>query len=399
MSRRRVVVTGMGVVSPLAVGADAFWAALLAGRTSFTPSAVEGVSLVSVVPPGWDDGWPPRVRRYTDRCTRMALRAAQEALAQADVDPGRLADAGVYVGSSIAGVGTLSEEFSESAVHGLRRMTPLVVPKALMNMIAANLSIHVGARGEALTYASACASGTVAIGEAYRRVRDGDVDVALAGGAEACVVDQVLEPFRQLGAMTSSDDPGAASVPFSRHRSGFVMAEGAAMCVLEDRDAALARGARVLGEVRGYHGTSDARSLLAPDVDGMRRAMQGLLARADLDPQDVGYVNAHGTSTPLNDALEGQAIGSVLPHRPLVSSTKSAYGHPFGAAGAFEVVACLLALRDRVAPATVNVLPEHVDPEIDLNLVLEGPAPFTAPFAVSNSFAFGGHNASIALAR
>lgn len=402
-SSNRVVVTGMGILSPIGATTEEFWESLLAGRSNFTESTVDGVSMVATVPDGWDDDFSVRQRRYTDRCTRMAMRAAREALTHAGLidDPEVLSEAGIFVGSAIAGVRTLSDEFGGAAANGLGTISPLIVPKALLNMIAANLSIDLGIRGESLSYASACASGTVAIGEAYRRIRSGDLDVALAGGAEACVIDEVLEPFRKLGAMARSEDSEAASIPFSRHRSGFVMAEGAGMVVLESLEHATARGAEILGEVVGYHGASDGKSLLAPDLDGILRTLTGLFSRSrHLEPEQVGYINAHGTSTLLNDKLEGEAIAQVFPHRPLVSSTKSYYGHPLGAAGAFEAIVCLLSLKNGLAIPTLNVDETDVDADnIDLNLLLGQPAPMPDGLAMSTSLAFGGQNAALLFAK
>lgn len=403
LATRRVVVTGTGVICPIGGSTEEFWQSLLDGRSNFTGSSVDGVGLVATVPDGWDSMFSAGTRRYTDRCTRFALRAAREALTNAGIvgESEILADAGIFVGSSIGGVGTLAYEFNESALHGLDHMSPLGVPKALTNMIAANLSIQLGIRGEALTYSSACASGAVAIGEAYRRIRSGDLDVALAGGAEACVIDQVLESFRKLGAMSSSDDADAASTPFSKDRSGFVMSEGAGMIVLESLEHATARGANILGEMVGYHGASDGKSLLAPNLDGILRAVSGLFSRSRrFVPENVGYINAHGTSTVLNDKMESAAIAQLFPHRPLVSSTKSYYGHPFGAAGALEAIVCLLSLKRRIAIPTLNVSEADVDPmEIDINLLLGEPVAMPEGLALSISLAFGGQNAALLFSR
>lgn len=399
---RKVVVTGTGVVSPLGTDTEEFWESLVNKKTRFSPPEIEGVSYVARAPGGWDQGFPVRVKRHTDRVTRMALHATREALETSELldSPKMLHTTGLFMGSSIGGVQTLAEEFGDAALHGVERMTPLAIPKSLMNMMAANMSIQFGLRGEALTYASACASGSVAIGAAYRAIRSGDLDVAVAGGAEACVIDQVLEPFRKLGAMSSATDPDSASIPFSRHRSGFVMAEGAGILVLEELEHARGRGATIIGEVVGYHGTSDGRSLLAPDLDGISRAMSGLFAPSgEHEASKVTYINAHGTSTRINDVTEAQAIASLFPHRPLVSSTKSYYGHPLGAAGALEAIVSLLTLREGIALPTLNVEKEDVDPEIDLNLVLKDPLPLPPGLVMSNSFAFGGQNAALLLGR
>ncbi|MBU7598526.1 beta-ketoacyl-[acyl-carrier-protein] synthase family protein [Streptomyces sp. P38-E01] len=393
-NQRRVVVTGTGVVSPIGHGTEEFWQSLSKGSTNFVPSGVEGIPLVSRVPDGWDEGISPKRRRASDRCTLLALTAAGEALGRSGLleDPDKALHTGVYFGSSIGGIGTIKQEFARGATEGTRSVHALLVVKGLMNMIASAIGIEYGLRGESLVTAAACASGTVAIGEAYRAVASGRLPRAVAGGAEACVLDHVMEPFRKLGALNSSSDPEGASIPFSRHRSGFVMAEGAGAVVLEDLESARERGAPILGEIVGYAASSDAAGLITPDAAGVRRAVEGVFSD-DHRPEDVVYINAHGTSTTLNERVESEVYSAVFPHRPAVSSTKSYYGHPLGAAGAFEVIVCLESARAGVALPTLNVSGADIDrDEIDLNLVLDEPAPLTDGLLLSSSFAFGGQN-------
>lgn len=278
-------------------------------------------------------------------------------------------------------------------------MTPFVLPRCLINMVPANLSIEFGIGGESVGLAAACASGTVALGEAYRRVADGTVPMAVAGGAEGSLIPTVITPFQKVGAMTRSTDPDHALRPFASDRDGFLMGEGAAMFVLERADAADERGATVLGEIVGYHSTSDAHSLLAPDVDGVRRAVAGLFTTTGLEPERVGYVNAHGTGTERNDQVEAEVFAEVLAHGPVVSSTKANYGHPLGAAGAFEAVTCLKVLATGTVPGMPNLGRDDIEPGFKLNLALREPTTIEpGSLAVSTSFAFGGQNAVLAFA-
>lgn len=394
-----VVVTGMGVVSSLGHDTHTFWSALRDGHAVIEPSEVPGVPWVSPVSDGWSAGLGRVMERQTDRCTQMAVVAVRQALEQAGlIDHADLSDAVICVGSSIGGIGTISQEFAAGTTRGLRHVSPMIIPKGLINMIAANIAIEFGVHGESVTLASACASGTVAVGEGYRRISRGEADIAIVGGAEACMIDQVVEPFRRLGALSQSETRDQASVPFSRHRTGFVMGEGSGALVLESAEHARRRQATVLGRILGYGGSTDARHRIAPSADGMRRCVENLLANCPVAADSVGYINAHGTSTELNDRLEAQVLSEFFPHRPWVSSTKSYYGHPLGAAGAFETIITLLSLRDRIAIPILDVSDDDVDTdEIDLNLALHEAKPLAGDRAVSTSFAFGGHNAALML--
>lgn len=391
-----VVVTGTGVVTSIGCDVPTYWDALRTGHQVVV--ADERVPWISPIEDGWDDALRGTVRRQTDRSTRMAVVAAEQALGEAGLleDEHRRAVVTI-VGSAIGGIETLTGEVVRGAVRGLEHMSPLVLPKSLINMAAANLSIHFGLHGESLTMCSACASGTVAIGEGFLRVASGVADVALVGGADAAIVDQALESFRRLGALSKAGGSEFASVPFSRHRSGFVMGEGAGMLVLEREQHAQARGARVLGRVLAYGGSSDAFHRIAPHADGMRRAVASALA--GLPVAEIGYVNAHGTSTELNDRMESAVLEELLPHRPPVSSTKACHGHTLGAAGAIEAIACLQALREGEVIANHGVPPRDVDDDIGINVAHERGQPMRGELALSTSFAFGGHNAALVLGR
>lgn len=393
-----VVVTGMGVVSSLGHDVASFWRGLTGGVRAFVPG--DRVAWISPVEDGWDTGLRGAIRRQTDRCTRLAVVASDEALRQAGlIDDARRHEMVVVVGTSVGGIGSLAEEIAGCAVNGLDHMGPLVLPRGLLNMVAANLSIHFDLRGESLTSCSACASGTVAIGEGFRRLANGEADLALVGGAEAAIVPEAVEAFRRLGALSTGASLELASVPFSTHRSGFVLGEGAGMLVLEREEHAVARGATVLGRVVSYGGSSDAHHRIAPHQDGMRRAVAKALRGVRVE--DIGYVNAHGTSTRLNDSTESAVLAELLPHRPPVSSTKACHGHALGAAGALEAIATLQALRhDRVIP-NHGVPRDEIDEAVTINVAcdVDQDEPVRGDLALSTSFAFGGQNAAVVLGR
>lgn len=394
---RDVLVTGMGIVSSVGLGVEEFWNSLVAGRAHFTPSDIDGVPFVAAVPDGWFEGIDRTTERQTDRTTHMAIVATRQALGDAglDAEPDILRDACVVVGTGIGGIGSISAEFRVATEKGLRHMNPLVLTRGLANMTAAGLSIEFGIRGESLTCVSACASGTVALGAAARLIRGGGADVVVVTGVDASLTEQAVEPFRKLGALSRAEQREAASIPFARDRSGFVMGEGAATLVLEAREFAERRGVVAHGRISGYHGTSDGRHRIAPTYEGMHRCVAQLLQRFGCT-EAIGYVNAHGTSTQTNDVLESQLIVDLLPHGPSVSSTKSYYGHPLGAAGAFEAIVALRTLTTRTVVPTIGVTPTMVDTEeIAANLALGEPQTFDGEAVLSTSFAFGGHNAAV----
>ena len=395
---RRVVITGVGAVTPLGVGARTLhqrWTAGACGIddgegacTDFDPTTVMSA----------------KEARRSDRFTQLAVAACDEALGDAGWD-GELPYApervGCVLGTGIGGIGTLEANHVTLLEQGPERVSPLAVPLMMSNAGAAALSMRHGLRGQVYGIVSACAAGAHAIGAAARMVTAGDADAVVTGGSEAALTPLARAAFASLDATSTS----GISRPFDKRRDGFVMGEGAAVLVLEDAEKAAARGATVLGEVLGYGATSDAYHLTAPDPEGTgaAAAIRVALEDAGLEPGDIDYVNAHGTSTPLNDRSETAALKAALgarAHEIPVSSTKSAIGHLLGAAGAVEAAATVLALRDRVAPPTLGY--GEPDEGLDLDYVPNAARPLTPrngrpPVALSNSFGFGGHNAVLCL--
>jgi 3-oxoacyl-[acyl-carrier-protein] synthase II len=393
-----VVITGMGAVTPLGIGARALherWTAGVCGvRDGEAPCAeFEPTDFLS-----------RKEARRADRCTQLAIAAAEEALRDAGwdgelpYDPRRI---GCIIGTGIGGIGTLEHNHTLLERDGAKAVSPLAVPLMMSNAPAAALSMRHDLRGHVYGIVSACAAGAHAIGSAVRAIQAGDAIAVVTGGAEAALTPLSKAAFAALDATSTS----GVSRPFDIRRDGFVMGEGAAVLVLEDGDAARARGARILGTVRGYGATSDAFHITAPHErgEGALAAIESALRDAGLGAGEIDYVNAHGTSTPLNDRAETFAIkaafGEYAATLP-VSSTKSAIGHLLGAAGAVEAVATLLALRDRIAPPTLGW--EERDPDLDLDYVPGAARPFEVPdgrraTAISNSFGFGGHNVVLCL--
>jgi 3-oxoacyl-[acyl-carrier-protein] synthase II len=392
-----VVITGLGAVTPLGVGARALherWCAGISGIEDgagrcreYDPSAHLSI----------------KEARRADRCTQLARVAAAEALADADWDDGAPPydpdEVGCIIGTGIGGIGTIEDSHDDLRDRGPKAVGPLSVPLMMSNAPAAAIALRHGLRGQTFGVVSACAAGTHAIGTAARAIRCGDAVAVVTGGTEAALTALSTAAFASMEALS----PTGVSRPFDARRDGFVMGEGAAVMVLEDGDQARARGARILGTVAGYGATSDAHHLTAPQPDGAgaERAMRLALRDAGANADDVAYVNAHGTSTPLNDRAESAAIVSALGDRAFrvpVSSTKSVIGHLLGAAGAVEAVATVMALRDRVAPPTVGW--EEREDGLDLDYVPGSARPLAVdgrPLALSNSFGFGGHNAVLAL--
>jgi 3-oxoacyl-[acyl-carrier-protein] synthase II len=386
-----IVVTGRGIVSSVATGADNFFDALLGMRGGITDDGVAPCA-----------EWEPETvmtakeARRNDRFTQLAVGAADEAAAEAglmgDVEPSRV---GVIVGTGVGGLTTLQKECQIWLEEGDRAVSPLFVPMMMPNAAAGQVAMRLGAHGPGFSVASACATGAHAIGEAKRMIERNEVDVVIAGGTEAALVGLCLAAFRRMGALSRE----GVSRPFDVNRDGFVMGEGAAVLVLEREAHATARGAKILARVTGYGAANDAFHITQPEENGRGaiEAMTAALRDADLSASDVGYVNAHGTSTPFNDRIEAQAIRKVLGEDgPPVSSCKGAIGHTLGAAGAIEALACVEALRRGALPPTLGL--EEVDPECDADHVAG--APREAPdlkVALSNSFGFGGQNATLVL--
>ena len=403
MTSHRVAVTGMGVKTPAGNDLVTFWASLLQGRSTAAPiSRFDGSDLPVGFACEVRDFDPvaylgPKESRRADRAAQLGFAAAVDAMADAgaiDVDPSRC---GVVAGTGVGGLSTQEEEEKVMFERGPSRVSPFLVPMMMANATAALVGMKHGWTGPNICIATACAAGTHAVGEGFRMVRDGSADVVLAGGSEAAITPVALAAFARMGALsTRRDAPELASRPFDAARDGFVMGEGAAFLVLERWDVAVARGARIHGEILGYGRNSDAYHITAPAPGGggAVACMELALADAGLQPSDIGHVNAHGTSTPLNDAAEAEAMLKVFGGTPPpVTSTKGVTGHLIGAAGATEAVASLLAIGNGVVPPTANH--ETTDPEITLDVVAGSPRQLGAKPVISNSFGFGGHNASI----
>jgi 3-oxoacyl-[acyl-carrier-protein] synthase II len=403
--RPRVVVTGMGVKTPAGVDVDTLWASVCAGKGAagrierFDPSELPVQFAGEVLDLEPEKYFGPKEVRRVDRFTQLGFGAAADAIEQAGdlkADPSRVS---VIAATGVGGLETMETNEATFLERGASRVSPFFVPMMMPNAAAGMISIRFGFTGAALCISTACAAGANAIGEGVRMVRDGSSDVVVAGATEAPVTPLTISAFARMGAMsTRNDDPSAASRPFDAARDGFVIAEGAAFTVLETMERAIGRGAPILGEVLGYGRNADAHHITAPVPGGAGAAacMQLALDDAGLSSDEIGHINAHGTSTPLNDAAESEAIGKVFGGRSLpVTSTKGVTGHMIAGAGAAEAVISFVALREGLVPPTANL--ENLGDDIDLDVVAGVPRPVEAKPVVSNSFGFGGHNAALVL--
>ena len=406
---RRVVVTGLGVVSSLGQKLPVFWDNILAGKcgihkiTSFDVSAFTcriAAELTDFDPtPAFAS---PKEARHTDRFAQFATVAARQALLDShlDLEKADRDEIGVIIGSGIGGLHTLEEQHKICLSKGPGRLSPFMIPMLISNMGSGLFSMNFDLRGPNFSTCSACATSTHAIGEAWRTIKMGDAKVMFAGGSEAVIVPLGLGGFCAMRALSlRNEDPQHASRPFDRDRDGFVMGEGAGVVALEDLDHAKARDARIYAEIAGYGNTADAHHLTAPSPqgEGAARCMRMALRSAGLNPSDISYINAHGTSTPQGDLAETQAIKAVFgshAKKLAVSSTKGATGHMLGAAGAVEMALCVKAIECNIVPPTINL--ENPDPECDLDYVPNAAREMEVTAIVNNSFGFGGHNASIA---
>jgi len=402
--RRRIVVTGMGAVTPLGLTVDTTWEAMVAGRSgvgpirSFDPAPLPVRIAAEVVGFDASEHFDSRDTRRMDRFAHLGLVAAHQAVAESELDvatrPGRV---GVVFGSGLGGMTTLVEQAGVLAERGPSRVSPFLVPMMIPNMVAGQIAIDTGATGPTSCTVTACAASATAIAAAADLIRLGRVDAAIAGGADAVINPLCVAAFAQMKALsTRNDDPATASRPFDIDRDGFVVGEGGGALVLEAREHALARGATVLAELVGHGSSSDAHHLTAPDPAGAgaMAAMRAALDDAAITADAVGYLNAHGTSTQLNDRTEALAARQVLGTGVPVSSTKSMTGHLLGAAGAVEAIACILVLRHHVIPPTINL--QRPDPAFGIDLVGGEARESLATVALSNSFGFGGHNVTLA---
>lgn len=400
----RVVITGLGVVSPAGRGVDDAWNGVLAGKAAASHDdllADEGcpVTISCRVPP-FDvaEELGRRAPRRLDRFTQLALLAVKEARITAGLDEDDLDwdRVGVVFGSGIGGAESWAEEYPRYLDKGPGRVSPLFIPKMLSNTAAGTIAIETGARGPNMTVNTACASGASAVHMARDLIRSGAVDVVIAGGVEAGITGLAVSAFAQMGALSGNPDPAAASRPFDVDRDGFVMGEGAGVVVVESAEHAAAREREPLAVVAGCGASADAHHTTAPPEDGAGAvlAMRRALEDAGMDPADVGHINAHGTSTPLNDVAEARAIREVFGDAdPVVTSTKGVTGHQLGAAGAVEAAFSVLALREGTVPPTANLTSQ--DPAIDLDVVAREPRPVQLEAVLSNAFGFGGQNASL----
>ena len=409
VSRKRVVVTGLGAITPLGNSVDTTWKRALAGEsgaapiTSFDASNLEThfAAEVKAFDPEAELG--RRLARRTDRFTQFALTAVRQALGDArlDINDANRDRAGAFIATGIGGMTVLVEEMERFRQLGPRRVSPFLVPMMLPDSAAGQIAIAFGLRGPNMAVVTACASGANAIGEAAETIRRGAADIMVAGGAESAIVPLAMAGFNVMDAISKRNDaPQRASRPFDLRRDGFVIGEGAAALILESLEYAQSRGAHILAEISGYASTNDAFHISAPAENGAGAAscMRIAIKDAGLRPEQIDYINAHGTSTRLNDASETAAIKAVFgewAHRIPVSSTKSMTGHLMGAAGALEAVFCVLAIRDGIMPPTINY--ETPDPECDLDYVPNTSRRKPLKHVLSNSFGFGGHNACLVL--
>jgi 3-oxoacyl-[acyl-carrier-protein] synthase II len=407
--KRRVVITGVGAVTPIGHGKEAFWNAIKEGQcgidlvtrfdtTDYTCKIAAEVKDFDVT-----QYVDRKEAKRMDRYTHYAMAASKMALEDANINVEELDGerVGVILGSGVGGIGTLEDQHSTLMAKGPGRVSPFFIPMMISNMAAGHIAIMTGAKAVNETIVSACASGTNAIGDAFRAIRNGDVDVVISGGAEAPITPLAFAGFCSMKAMsTRNDDPKCACSPFDAERDGFVMGEGAGIVILEELEHALNRGANIIAEVVGYGSTDDAYHITAPapNGEGGARAMKLAIKDAGIEASDVDYINAHGTSTPYNDKYETAAIKTVFGDHAFkfaVSSTKSMTGHLLGAAGGIEAIVCALALRDGYIPATMNY--KNADAECDLDYVINKGRNQEIQYALSNSLGFGGHNATILL--
>lgn len=404
---RRVVVTGLGVISPVGSSTAAAWENLIAGYNGIGPityfdttnyKAKLGAQVKDFDPMNYmDRSEMLRSDKFVQYAMGAAVQAVEESGVIGTLPPERV---GVYFGSGIGGLNTISAEIGKLESRGPHRVSPLCVPMMIPNMAAGSIAIRYNCQGGAMPAVTACASGSNAIGEALRTIRHGYADAIIAGGAEASIVPVGIAGFINMKALSVSDDPNAASLPFDARRGGFVIGEGAAALVLEEYEHAKARGAKIYGEICGYGSTCDAYHITAPHPEalGGARAMVQALEEAGYTGSEHVYINAHGTGTPLNDSGETLAIKKAMgegnAHKALISSTKSMTGHMLGAAGAMEALVCLKVLETGIVPPTINLL--QPDPACDLNYVPNTAVQAQIDLCVSNSLGFGGHNASLA---
>ena len=399
---RRVVVTGTGILSPIGNSTQEFNNGLKNGVNGIAPITCfntdeYSVHLAGEVKINLEDHFEKRELNRMDRFTAMALIASSEAVNQSNIDDDRLDKnrIGVVIGSGIGGINTFEEQHKK-LLNNPRRVSPFFIPSMISDIASGQVSIKYGFKGPNYCVVSACATASHAIGDSFRMIQYGDADIIITGGSDASITPMAVSGFANMKALTKNDNPETASRPFDANRDGFVMGEGTGIIILEELEHAQKRGAEILGEIAGYGATADAHHLTspAPDGDGAVRAMNRALEDAKCQPENIDYINAHGTSTPFNDKIETTAIKTAFGNhtRKLsVSSTKSMTGHLLGAAGGIEAVASILSMRNNFLPPTIHY--ETSDPECDLNYVPNSTVEKEIQYSMSNTFGFGGHNA------
>ncbi|MGE9875737.1 beta-ketoacyl-ACP synthase II [Hornefia butyriciproducens] len=408
--KRRVVITGMGAISPIGNSAEELWSNAEAGVCGIGPvTEYDSTGMKVQVAAEVKDFDPTQYMdkmeaRRTARFTQLAIGAADEAFRQSGLAPddGESYRCGVNISSGIGGLDVIEKEHLRGLKRGFDRVSPLFVPSAICNMAAGVVAIRLGFRGSCTCVLTACASSANAIGEAFRSIRDGYADVMAAGGSESCITDLGMGGFTAMKALSEETDPQRASIPFDAERGGFVMGEGAGIVILEELEHARDRGASILGEIAGYGVSCDAHHMTAPleDGSGAARSITEAIRDAGIQPEEVGYINAHGTGTPMNDRCETAAVKLAFgehARRLTMSSTKSMTGHTLGASGALETILTAQTLACQIAPPTINY--QVADPDCDLDIVPNKSRKIDTEYAMTNSFGFGGHNASLILRR
>ena len=405
---RRVVITGLGAITPIGNDAKEFWKSIKEGKcgidqiTKFDTTDFKVKLAAKVKGYNPEDYFDRREAKRLDTFSQYAMIASREAWKDSGLDKEteNMERVGVIIGSGIGGIETIETENQKCIERGPDRVSPMYIPMGILNMATGNVAIDIGAKGESMAIVTACASGTHCIGESFRMIKHGYQDVVLAGGTEAGITPLSIAGFTNIKALTKSEDKNRASIPFDKERSGFVMAEGAAVIVLEELEHAKKRGAKIYAEIIGYGATSDAYHITspAPGGEGGARAMKIAMEEGKVNPEDITYINAHGTSTHLNDSCETQAIKTALGEaskKVMVSSTKGHTGHLLGAAGGVEAIVCAKAIDEGFVPATINY--KVPDEECDLDVVPNEGRNIEVKYAMSNSLGFGGHNSTILL--
>lgn len=403
---KRVVITGLGAISPVGNDAESTWNGLISGKNGIDNISLFDASKLKVKLAAEVKSFDhskyidPKTAKRMDRFTQLAVCASKMAYEDANLNDNNFdkEDARVVMGSGIGGLGTIQEQIEKSTLKGPSRISPFFIPSSIINIAPAHISMELGLKGPCTAIVTACASGTDAVGDAFRSIRDGYHKLALAGGCEAAITESGIAGFANMTALHSGEDKNRASIPFDKDRSGFVMGEGGGVLVLEELEHALARNAKIYAEIVGYGQSCDAYHITSPDPEGKGaiKAMSLAISDGNINPSDIDYINAHGTSTPYNDKFETGAIKALFGEHSkslLVSSTKSMTGHLLGAAGAIEAIACVKALEKGIIPPTINYL--NPDEDCDLNYVTEGAVKRDITYALSNSLGFGGHNATI----